>query len=178
MLSDEALHERLLRGDLGAFDQLYERYSRPLFGFVRRHLSDPHEAEDVLHETFLALLRERDSGRSAVCLKPWLYQTARNLCLNRLRSRRRERRALEAASLEPSAPESSRSPRAALEARESAERLRLAVEGLPPGLSELYSLRAGGLSYEELAEVLGIPLGTVKSRINDMVSRLRKEMVE
>lgn len=172
MLSDEALYEQLLRGDLGAFDRLYERHARPLFAYVRRHLADAHEAEDVLHETFMALLKER--GRiAAPSLRAWLFQAARNRCLTRLRSRRRGERALEAASHEPTDIDT---PHLALEARESAERLRRAVERLPAPLAELYALRAGGMSYDELAGVLAIPVGTVKSRLHEMVSRLRQEM--
>ena len=173
MLSDEALHEKLKRGDLDAFDLLYDRHARPLFGFIRKHLADAHEAEDVLHETFMTMLRERDSGRAALNLRAWLYQVARNLCLNRLRARKRGARAIEAAATEPVDNEL---PDRLLEDRQSAERLRRAVERLPSGLAELYALRAGGMSYEELAAVLSIPVGTVKSRIHEMVARLRQEM--
>jgi RNA polymerase sigma-70 factor (ECF subfamily) len=172
MLSDEALHERLLQGDLAAFDTLYARHARPLHGFIRRHLSDAHEAEDVLHDAFLALLRDPSATRAVVGLRPWLYQVARNLCLNRLRSRRRGARALESAP-EPSGPEE---PGRALDARETGERLRDAVAKLPEAQAQLYTLRAQGLSYEELAGILGVPLGTVKSRVHDLVTRLRKEL--
>ena len=173
MLSDEALREKLLRGDLDAFDRLYDRHARALFAFIRKHLADAHEAEDVLHETFLVMLRERDAGRAAVSLRAWLYQVARNQCLNRLRSRRRGARALEAVA--PEAPTVAL-PDEALLAREAAERLHLAVARLPTGLAEVYALRASGMSYEELAQVLAVPIGTVKSRIHEMVSRLREEM--
>jgi len=57
--SDEALYARWIAGDLRAFDALHARYERPLFGFVRAHVRDQTEAEDVLHETFMAVLRER-----------------------------------------------------------------------------------------------------------------------
>lgn len=173
MHSDEALHARLIAGQMSAFDALYERHARPLHGFIRRHLADAHEAEDVLHETFMALLRERDPARAPSCVRAWMFQTARNLCLNRLRSRRRGERAIEAVGRETVAHDS---PAAELESMQTHERLRRAVEALPPGLAELYSLRASGLSHEELARVLSIPVGTVKSRIHDMVSRLREEM--
>jgi len=65
---------------------------------------------------------------------------------------------------------------AALEARETAAALAAAVERLPKSLAEVYRLRASGLSYEEMAEVLAVPLGTVKSRMHQMVAELRKEM--
>ncbi len=173
MVSDEALREKLLRGDLDAFDLLYTRHARPLFGFIRRHLADAHEAEDVLHETFLAMLRERDAGRAAVSLRAWLYQVARNQCLNRLRTRRRSARALVVVTPQDTSAEQ---PDASLEARQTAERLERAVSRLPAELAEVYALRAGGMSYEELAQVLAIPVGTVKSRIHAMVHQLRQEM--
>src|SRR3954462_13867799 len=95
MLSDEALYESLLAGEVSAFDQLYQRYERPLFGFIRGHLADAAEAEDVLHDAFLALLRDRTGARAAVSLRAWLFQVARNLCLNRQRTQKRAGRALE-----------------------------------------------------------------------------------
>lgn len=174
LLSDEALRERLLQGDLGAFDQLYARHGRALYAFIYRHLGDASASEDVLHETFMVMLRERDGGRAAESLRAWLYQVARNQCLNRLRSRRRGQRALSAVEDLPTAAVVQ--PDAALEARQTAERLQQAVAALPPGLAELYTLRARGLSYEELAQVLAVPVGTIKSRIHEMVRRLREEM--
>ena len=174
MQSDEALYEKLIGGDLRAFDQLYQRYERPLFGFIRRHLADAQEAEDVLHETFLALLRQSEARRTAYSFRAWVFQIARNGCLNRLRSRQRTARALAAVSRAPSEP--GLEPERALEEREVCEALRRAVARLPSGLGELYQLRAGGMSYEELADVLAVPLGTIKSRIHEMVTRLRQEM--
>ncbi|MBI5545799.1 MAG: sigma-70 family RNA polymerase sigma factor [Deltaproteobacteria bacterium] len=173
MHSDEALYERLLKGDLGAFDLLYARYERHLFGFVRRHLEDTQESEDVFHEAFLALLRERGSGRSAVSFRALLFQIARNLCLNRLRSRGRAARALEVEGRTSADPLPH--PESALERREAVQALHLAVARLPEPLAELYGLRAAGMSYEEMSQVLAIPLGTVKSRMHEMVGRLRKE---
>ncbi len=173
MASDEALYERLLGGDLGAFDALYERYERPLFGFILRHVGDHHEAEDLLHEAFLAVLRERDRGQSATSFRAWIYGVTRHLCLNRLRSRRRAAHALE--SVVPlEAPDDH--PERALQDQEAAKALRCAVERLPAPLAELYQLRTGGLSYEEVAEVLAVPVGTVKSRMHQMVGRLRQEV--
>ena len=175
MRSDEALYEALLGGELRAFDALYERYERPLFGFIRKHLGDAAEAEDVLHEAFLALLRDRAGARRAQSLKAWLFQVARNLCLNRHRSARRASQALEKDAASPVTAEAGH-PGSALELAQTEHALRAAVAKLPVELAELYQLRAEGLSYEELATVLAIPLGTVKSRIHQMVGRLRQEM--
>ena len=68
------------------------------------------------------------------------------------------------------------SPQDVLEQRQSADALRRAVERLPPHLSDLYLLRARGMSYEELSAVLDVPVGTVKSRVHEMVRRLREEI--
>src|SRR5437867_4492395 len=97
MDSDEALFERMLGGDLRAFDRLYERFERPLFGFIRAQLGDAGLAEDVLHDTFMAVLRERDAPKEVRSFRAWLFQIARNLCRNRARSAKRAGRAFEAA---------------------------------------------------------------------------------
>jgi RNA polymerase sigma-70 factor (ECF subfamily) len=171
--SDEALYQELIDGDLRAFDVLYERYEGPLFGFLRRQLDDAAEAEDVLHEAFMAVLKERETGRAARSFKAWLFQVARHLTLNRLRSRSRAAKATDGVA---ALSEAVAAPEAVLANRQTAEALKLAVTKLPPALSELYHLRAGGLSYEELAEVLAVPLGTVKSRMHELVKRLRDEV--
>ncbi|HSQ63288.1 MAG TPA: RNA polymerase sigma factor [Polyangiaceae bacterium] len=177
MDTDEALFERLVAGDLRAFDRLYDRYERPLFGFIRAQLGgDAAEAEDVLHETFLAVLREREKRAEVRSVRAWLYTAARHLCLNRARARKRAGHAIEAAAWlaprsEPLAP-----AELALDVRQQAERLARAVARLPQSLGEVYRLRAAGMSLEEVAGVLDVPLGTVKSRMHEMVRRLRQEM--
>jgi RNA polymerase sigma-70 factor (ECF subfamily) len=174
MLSDEALYRRLVGGDMNAFDELYRRYEACLFGFVLHQLRDRVEAEDVFHETFLSVLRDRSQGELR-SFRAWIYQVARNLCLNRARSRRRADRALETESRTPL--EAPLHPESLLALREAPEALRRALGKLPEPLARLYELRASGLSYEEIADVLELPLGTVKSRMHEMVSRLRKEVL-
>lgn len=176
MESDEALFDRLRKGDITAFDRLHERHARALFGFVRAHLRDPHEAEDVLHDAFLAILREGDAGREVTSFRAWLYGVARNLCLNRVRSRKRAEHSIEEAARAQQQLEPPAQAEQSIEQCEQEVMLRGAVERLPPALAEVYRLRAAGLSYEELADVLAIPIGTVRSRIHEMVRRLQQEM--
>ncbi len=173
MLSDEALYRRLVGGDLDAFDDLYRRYEASLFGFILHRLGDRVEAEDVFHEAFLSVLRERGQGEVR-SFRAWIFQVARHLCANRLRARRRADRALLTESRTP--PEASLHPENLLAAREAPDALRRALGKLPEPLARLYELRASGLSYEEIADVLEVPLGTVKSRMHEMVNRLRKEV--
>jgi RNA polymerase sigma-70 factor (ECF subfamily) len=180
MESDEALFERIARGDMAAFDVLYERFERPLFGFIRAELGgDAAEAEDVLHETFVAVIRERERARREEMrsLRAWLYEVARHLCLNRARSRKRAARAADALASDRASPVPSPDVAYAIahEAQDRAARLARAVGALPATLAEVYRLRASGLSLDEVARVLAIPVGTVKSRMHELVRRLREE---
>jgi RNA polymerase sigma-70 factor (ECF subfamily) len=172
MESDEALYRRVREGDMGAFDLLYQRYETLLFGYLVRTLRNRADAEDVFHDTFLNTLRSPEVQLETGSFRAFLFRVARNLCLNRHRAGQRGDRALERL------PE----PSQELDAQGSLERGELlaaldqAVARLPPALSELYHLRSAGLSYEEMAGVLAIPLGTIKSRMNQMVGILREEV--
>jgi len=176
MDSDEALFERLLAGDMRAFDRLYDRFERPLFGFIRAQLRDAGEAEDVLHEAFMAVLRERDARKEVRSFRAWLFQVARNLCLNRVRSYKRAGRAFEAAAHVEAMGSAPVPAEQALLRRQQAEMLQKAVARLPEALGDIYQLRSAGMSYDEVAEVLRIPVGTVKSRMHEVVKRLREEV--
>jgi RNA polymerase sigma-70 factor (ECF subfamily) len=173
MLSDEALYQDLVGGDMAAFEVLYRRYERCLFGFIVRQLGNRSEAEDVFHEAFMSVLESRRQQRELRSFKAWIFEVARNLCLNRVRSRKRAERAFET---EARSPASEPHPESILAAREAPAALERAVKKLPEALGQLYDLRAAGLSYDEIAEVLRVPLGTVKSRMHEMVSRLREEI--
>src|SRR5689334_23155404 len=94
MDSDEALYAKLVAGQVAAFDRLYERYEQPLFGFVLAQLGERAEAEDVCHEAFLAVLRARRDHTQLASFRAWLFQVARNLVLNRVRSRKRAEHAI------------------------------------------------------------------------------------
>lgn len=173
MDSDEALYARVKEGDLRAFDTLYERYETRLFGFLLSLLRNRADAEDVFHEAFLRTLKSREVvfERSGG-FRTWLYRIARNLALNHHRGAGRGERAV-LKWLPPDAPPSAEE-RIAEGERNVA--LDTAVAHLPPPLSEIFLLRSSGLSYEEMADVLEIPMGTLKSRMNQMVTHLREEL--
>jgi len=171
MESDEALYERWIAGDLRAFDELYARFERPLFGFALAFVRDAAEAEDVLHEAFLAVLRERARGIRS--FRAWVFEVTRHLCLNRARSKSRAARAV-AAYADGEEPPPGADEQLATHRR--AATLERAVARLPAPYTELYRLRASGLSYDEVAAILEIPVGTVKSRMHEMVLRLKREV--
>jgi RNA polymerase sigma-70 factor (ECF subfamily) len=173
MEPDETLYTRVKEGDLRAFDELYARHAARLYGFVRAQLRTRADAEDVVHEAILATLESDPVDLDRASFRTWLYRVARNRVLNRIRSQGRGDRAL----LKLRAEETSSPPADDAMARhELLHALDGAVARLPATLSELYHLRSSGLSYEEMAAVLEIPLGTLKSRMNQMVTTLRDEM--
>jgi RNA polymerase sigma-70 factor (ECF subfamily) len=174
MESDEALYARVKQGDLLAFDALYARYAGRLFGFLRAQLPTAADAEDVFHETMLATLESAEVTFDRASFRTWLFRIARNRVLNRQRSGSRG----EAAKLRLSAAGDD-APVAAddrIARAQMVDALERAVRRLPASLSELYHLRSSGLSYEEMATVLEIPIGTIKSRMNQMVKVLREEL--
>jgi RNA polymerase sigma-70 factor (ECF subfamily) len=168
--SDEALYHRLRReGDLRAFDELYQRYERRLFGFLLGFLSERADAEEVFHDAFLQVLASREVSFAAGSFAAWLYKIARNLALNRVRS---GKRAAQATAALP-AGEPVATVEEQLDARAQRQALAQALGELPPVLAEVYQLRVGGMSYEEIAFALEVPLGTVKSRMHELSDRLK-----
>jgi RNA polymerase sigma-70 factor (ECF subfamily) len=175
MDSDEALYARVKRGDMHAFDELYTRHATRLFGFLRGQLTTAADAEDVMHEAILATLESAEVTFGPGSFRTWLYRIARNRVLNRLRSQGRGHGALMRMKAGGDEPPPGADDRIARE--QLLQALDGAVARLPPTLSDLYHLRSSGLSYDEMAHVLDIPLGTIKSRMNQMVDLLRKELL-
>jgi RNA polymerase sigma-70 factor (ECF subfamily) len=158
--TDGELIVRAGDGDRGAFEALYRRYARPVFGLALRRLGDRGRAEDAVQETFASVWRaarsykpERGPGG------PWLYAVARNAITDR--SRARNEPAVEAPDQESHEP----GPPDRAEASWTAWRVHRALEELSVSERSVIELAYwGGLSQSEVAEYLGIPLGTVKTR--------------
>ncbi len=167
-LTDGDLISRVARRDANAFELLYRRYARPVFGLALRRLGDRMRAEDAVQETFAAIWRSArtyrpDRGAGA----PWLYAVARNAIVDR--SRNRSEPAAEAPdtpSIEPTPPERA-------EASYVSWRVHRALEELSEKERDVIELAYyGELSQSEIADFLGIPLGTVKTRTRAGLSRL------
>ena len=167
--SDEELMQDLQRGEMQAFDKLYERHARPLFNFIRRLLRDESLAEDVFQETCMRVLRNAGRFDPRGRFRTWLYTVAHNLCMDELR-RRRRRMSIPAGELPGPAP--APDPHERLVEGESAHRL---LGGLRPELRAVVVLRVlHGYSQEETARIVGVPVGTVKSRLHNALKQLRR----
>jgi RNA polymerase sigma-70 factor (ECF subfamily) len=165
---DGDLLARVADGDRGAFDVLYGRYARSVFGLALRRLGDRGRAEDAVQETFAAIWRSAHSYRpERGPAAPWLYAVARNAIIDRLRVRADLPGELpEHASSEPGPPEHA-------EREYVSWRVHRALESLPAREREVVELAYwSGYSQSEVADYLGIPLGTVKTRTRSALARL------
>ena len=165
---DGALLVRVATGDRGAFDELYKRYVRSVFGLALRRLGDRGRAEDAVQETFAAVWRSARSYRpERGPAAPWLYAVARNAITDRLRARTETPGEL------PDTPADEPGPSERAETAYVSWQVHRALEGLPRREREVVELAYwSGLSQSEVADFLGIPLGTVKTRTRSALMRL------
>jgi RNA polymerase sigma-70 factor (ECF subfamily) len=176
MEEDEALVQRIRGGDTAAFDALYRRYGRRLFSYIRRHVRDLHQAEDLYQEVFLSVLRDRGFDLQRGGFGGWLFTVARNACLTHLRDAGRREAKHEALEREPPRPASS-TPEEELARRQQAHAFRSALSNLPAPQQEVLLLKQlGELTYQQIGQVLGIPEGTVKSRVHQAVRGLQRRL--
>jgi RNA polymerase sigma-70 factor (ECF subfamily) len=166
LADDAALLARLRAGDGPAFETLVTSYQHRVFSVALRMLGSRAEAEEIAQETFLRAHRALGEFRGEARLGTWLYAIASRLCLNRLASApRRHEQSDEAAVLRHAAE--SADAGAVLEQRERAAALHDAIAALPEERRVVVVLRdLEGLDYEEIAEVLGLPLNTVRTRLH------------
>lgn len=185
-LSDEEL---LLgyreRGDASLFSELVHRYERELYSYLRRYLGDAEMAEDAFQAAFLQVHLKCGQYEAGRAVRPWLYTIATNQAIDAQRRSRRHRMV----SLDRSGPKEGDDvgrlldlltskepiPTAQLSAAERAQWLHEAVEQLPEPLQDVIRLvYFQELKYREAAEVLEIPVGTVKSRMHAAVAKLNE----
>ncbi len=169
---DLTILDRIARGDQGAVGELYDLHSHLLFGLLVRILNDRAEAEEVLQEVFVqAWTHARTYDASRGTPAGWLCGIARNRAIDRLRARTRGLRTLEGVS----APIPPATPEALASTSERTRDVRVALETLPPEQRELIE-RAyfAGATQSEMAMELGLPLGTVKTRVRAGLQTLRR----
>jgi len=171
VITDEELMIRVQAGDDGALATLMDRYKGPLYGFLNRRAGDA-AADDLFQEAWLRVVRARDRFDPRRRFSTWVFQIANNLCRDRGRRRAVEVRHLE--SLARSQP--GRMEQAAAPAVEIQLDMRQRLDALPERLREVLVLRYyQQLPERDIAEILAIPRGTVKSRLHAAVKALRAQ---
>ena len=174
-------------GEEAAYRELVRRYERPLFSLLYRMVRDRELAEDLAQETFVKALNAIESYRPEFKFSSWIFKIANNAAIDHLR-----RRELDTLSLEgsphaetPEAIEATalqigdrqESPLDEVEARELGGEIEAAIAKLRPEYRSCILLRhVEGRAYEEIAEILGLPLGTVKTYIHRARNELRREL--
>ncbi len=166
--------ERLRRGDTAAVADLYDRYGRTAFGLALKILRDEGEAEDVVHDAFVAVVQRVDqyhAERGTVAA--WLVTTVRNLALDRTRRRTRRAQIVDG-ELKHEPSDAPLDPENALWTERERERVRQAMISLPQAQRETLEIAFfEGLSYPEIAARENLPLGTIKSRAARALHALR-----
>lgn len=172
---------RALKGSEQAYHDLVVRYQRPMFTVILRMVRDPLLAEDLAQESFIKAFRALSTFDPERKLSSWLFKIAHNTTLDHLR-----RRNLETVPLEPGGDQDSDrqsswqdtealSPERSAEMSDLAEAIESALDQLRPEYREVVALRyQEGLAYQEIAEILDLPMGTVKTHIH----RARRQMAE
>jgi RNA polymerase sigma-70 factor (ECF subfamily) len=184
--SDEELLSQFRRGQKDAFGALVRRYEKELYGYLRRYLGDASLADDVFQNTFLQLYTKIGQYEAGRPVRPWLYTIATHQAIDALRRNGRH----QALSLDQNREElpdgevrglvellESRGPGPveAVQGEELRERVRAAVDNLPDFLRQVVVLAYyQGLKYREIADILGIPVGTVKSRLHAALVKLHE----
>ena len=185
VLSDEELLlEYRDHGNRPAFEELVHRYEKELFGYLRNYLSDPEMAEDVFQQTFLQIYLKCDQFEPARKLRPWLYAVATNQAIDHQRRHGRHRMASldrrmgkdeesDTGAFGDLFDSHHRGPVEETENLEQANTIRRAVDDLPEQTRQVVLLvYFQGLKYREAAHALGVPVGTVKSRLHGAIQKL------
>lgn len=186
-MTQQELVARAKAGDSDAFAQLVEDNQDRVYSLALRMVSNPEDAADLAQEAFLSAWRALDSFQGDAAFSTWLYRLTSNLCIDFLRREKRKRAAgsilyLDATEEEEASidlPDHGSDPHRQLERSEVREQIGAAMAALSPEHRQVLSLReVSGLSYADIAAILNVEEGTVKSRIARARNALRKKLLE
>jgi len=170
---DHDLIRRVQNGDMVAFNDLAAKYKDRLMNVIRRMLNSEQEAEDIVQDTFLRVYQHRDSFNFQHCFSTWIYTIALNLARNELRKRKRFK-FLDIFDLQGKEGEIAVEMKMPNNLPNAIEK---ATKSLPDKYKMAFILRdVQELPYDEIAKVMNIPLGTVKSRVNRARAMLRDKL--
>ena len=169
--ADHVLMQQVREGDVGQLGVLFERYSGTLFNFFLRLTGNAHVSEDLVQDVFFRILKYRHTYREQSRFTTWMYQIARNVCMD---DRRKKRGEVELNEDEVRNPSSDPLPGQELAQEQEFRLLRSALAQLAPEKREALVLsRYHNLKYEQIAEVVGCDVGAVKVRIYRAIRDLR-----
>ena len=181
---EELLHRCCAAGDSGAFESLVHRYEGELFNYLLRYLGNAEMAEDVFQATFLQVHLKREQFEEGRRFRPWLYTIATNHAIDAQRRNKRHRMVSldnrtggedDIGSLVEMLAGDGRTADEQMQAEEARDWVRSAVDDLPEQLrAALLLVYHQGMKYREAADVLGIPVGTVKSRLHSALAKLNE----
>ena len=181
ILQDELLIRRAQRGDADAFEQLLLEHQKNVYNLCYRMAGNPDDAMDLSQETFLRAWRCLDQYQFASAFSTWLYRLCSNICIDFLRKRRRQQTVpltFEDADGEEqtyAVPDAQPLPEEQVELKLTRETLAAAMAQLLPEHRAVLQLRVvNEMSYEQIADVLDIQIGTVKSRLSRARNQLKK----
>ena len=161
-MEDEDLLRSFRAGDEGAFEMLYLRYGKRVRGIAGRFATNAADADDLVQDVFIKAYRALPAFRGDCQLFSWLYQIAVNTGMNYRRRRRSE-----LCGDDSPEPETDIGPEQLLQVSRRAHQALGAIEALPPGMNQALLLNAvRGLDYQDVGDLLGCPVGTVRSRIS------------
>jgi RNA polymerase sigma-70 factor (ECF subfamily) len=178
--NDNQLIDRVLGGEPDAFGLLVRRWERPIYGLTLRMLGHAEDARDATQETFISAYANLRSFRGDAKFSSWLYRIALNVCHSRLRRRTGRHDAsleqqFDEAGFEPAAPDAGSDERL-LEEQVGAH-VRRALAAIPAEMRQVIVMKEyEGLKFHEIAEILDIPLSTVKTRMYTGLRELRKRL--
>ncbi|RPI02719.1 MAG: sigma-70 family RNA polymerase sigma factor [Calditrichaeota bacterium] len=179
------LIEQALSGDQKSYAEIVSRYREQIYHFILRMVKDRSQAEDLMQETFIKAFRALSSFNSDYAFSTWLYKIAANNCIDYFRKKKLPTLSLDTpmqskdGELYREFADREQSPEFELINRERTSQIHLAIEDLPEKYKEAILLRHSmDKSYEEIAEELGIPLGTVKVRIFRAREMLKSKLKE
>jgi RNA polymerase sigma-70 factor (ECF subfamily) len=179
MIEDAELIQRHLAGDQTAFPELIGRYQQMLYGYLVRMTRNRADADDLFQDTFIRVLRQLPGYDERSRFKSLLFTIAGNLCIDHARKRRTRQGHFQEDDSELGIdsladPSDHWIPDRMLERKDVAETLVKAVEQLPEAMRDLVLLRLEtGMTFQEIAEMKQVPLGTVLARMHRAVARIR-----
>lgn len=185
MHADTALVQRAQANDRAAFNEIVLRYKSKVYNYIFRMVHNALDAEDLTQETFVRAYLSIRSFQSRASLNTWLFRIATNLCIDYSRKAKKtpwqvslsQEDTEEGGDQEYDLPDSAFDPQNALLNKELGRRLEDAIAALPDKLRTVLLLfDVEGLSYDEIAEIVGCPLGTVKSRLFNARSAVRQRL--